>query len=195
MAIYFDPMATLTALDSFVADTQGYVQGTVLDDPAVRFQLESGQIAASVTQPVWGGLPITLTVPASPELGSAITLSTAYANIDGWSVFNQAHNMVLTPGNNVPQAVAGMTANLFRIGTLARIVVKCDPTLINTLAGGAANQQVSWDFTNNQLIAFSTTALPVVVEAVSTTSKTVTYNSGTGALTWSNSGSVAVIRI
>ena len=194
MAISFDPMKTLTALDSFVVDTQGYVEGTFLDDPAIRFQLESGTVASSVTQPVWGGLPINLTVPTSPELGNDITLATAYSEIVAWSCMNQAHNMVLTPGNNVPQAVAGMTTNLFRAGSGARMIVKCDPTLVNTIIGGAGNQQVSWDFSANQLIAFSTTALPVQVEYASTNGKTVSYNSGTGALTWATA-SVAVIRI
>lgn len=194
MAISFDPMKTLTAINSFVAETTGYVEGTYLDDPAVRFQLESGQIGSGVTQPVWGGLPINLTVPTSPELGNEITLSTGYTDIVGWSCFNQAHNTILTPGNNVPQAVAGMTMNLFRTGTLARLVVKCDPTLVNTIVGGVGNQQVSWDFTNNQLIAFNTTALPVQVEYATTNGKAVNYNSSTGALTW-ETAAVAVIRI
>lgn len=198
MAISFNPMTQQAATSSFVTDTQGYIQGTYLDDPAMRFQLASGTIASSVTQPVWGGLPITLTVPAdnSPEAGPTIALASTIAGIAGWTLFNQSHNMILTPGNNVPQADAGMTINFAKPGSLLRVAVKCNSTLLNNLAGGLDNVQVAWDFTNDELTTYSSgTALPVTIEAVSSTSQVVNYNSSTGAVTWDYAGPCAVIRI
>jgi hypothetical protein len=104
--------------------------------------------------------------------------------------------MILTPGNTVPLASAGMTVQFIEPGSLLRLAVQCSSTLADALSGGQQNQQVAWDFTNNCLTTYvSGTALPVLVEMVNLTSKVVTYNSTTGAVTWNDAGPAAVIRI
>ena len=42
-----NPMATTNALGSFGVQSDGYVQGIALDDPANRFNLAAGTVAAT----------------------------------------------------------------------------------------------------------------------------------------------------
>jgi hypothetical protein len=96
----------------------------------------------------------------------------------------------------VPLASAGMTVQFIEPGSLLRLAVQCSPALADALSGGQQDQQVSWDFTNNYLTTYTSgTALPVLVEMVNLTSKVVTYDSTTGAVTWNDAGPAAVIRI
>ncbi|ATF87564.1 hypothetical protein [Burkholderia gladioli] len=196
--ISFNPMQTSAPTGTFRLDTEGYVQGAFLDDPSSNMWLSSGIIAASVTQPVWGGMPITENVAAPNQngLGNSLVLAANNAGVTGFTVFNRAYNAILTPGNNVPLLVAGMTAMFFRTGSNARIAVQCDATLAANLDTGAVNQQVSYDFTNQKLIAYNSGvgALACKVLSVNTNSKIVSYNSGTGALTWTQ-GAAAIIQI
>lgn len=195
--ISFNPMLTTNAQNSFVVDTDGLIQGAMYDDdPAILMSLFSGLVASTVAQPVWGGMAISEYVPTIGQagMGANLEIATAYTNITGFTVFNAAYNMVQTPGNTVQIAVAGMTTSYFKLGSNAQIVVQCDPTLATALESGLVNQQVSWDFVNQKLIAFSTTALPVKVQSVNTNSQIVSYDSGTGAVTWTQ-GTAAVILI
>ena len=90
-----------------------------------------------------------------------------------------------------------MSINFVRVGSGARIVVPVLSSLVNTLVGEAPNTQVSWDFTNNRIEAYSggVGALPVQIETLNTNSKIVAYNSDTGQTTWVDGGAVAVIRV
>ncbi|NDU92425.1 MAG: hypothetical protein G3I10_07425 [Ferrovum sp.] len=195
MALSFNPMQTTQPASSFLLQSDGYVQGAFFDDPSARLWLATGYIAYAVTQPIWGAMAITELVPTSNQLGNELELATTVANTTAFTVFNQASNMIITPGNTVQQADAGMTVSYFRLGSNARIAVQCDPTLAGTLDGGATNQEVLWDFTNQKLITYTSgTALPVKVLSVNTNSKIVSYNSGTGALTWTT-GACAIIQI
>lgn len=196
--ISFNPMTTLNASNSFLVDTDGFVQGTYFDDPSMRYQLRGGIASSAITHPIWGGLPVTVAIPAigANAMGPTINLATTIAAIAGWSVFNQAHHMILTPGNTVPLASAGMTVQFIEPGSLLRLAVQCDPVLADALSGDQQNVQVAWDFTNNRLTTYSSgTALPVLVEMVNLTSKIVNYNSSTGAVTWTDAGPAAIIRI
>lgn len=197
-SISFNPMTTLNAPSSFLVETDGFVQGVYFDDPAMRYQLRGG-IAGAITVPIWGGVPVSLAVPAlgKNSLGPTVTQATTTGGIGGWAVFNQAHHMVLTPGNTVPLATAGMTVQFIEPGSLLRLCVQIDPAIADTLEGNAQTQQVSWDFANNRLMAYNATpgALPVLVELVNTNSKIVNYNTTTGAVTWSDGGPAAIIRV
>lgn len=197
--ISFNPMLTTVAANTFLVETDGFVQGTFYDDPAMRYQLEGGVFAAAQAHVLWGGLPVSLAVPAlgSNPLGPTVALATTNAGIEGWSMFNQASAMLLTPGSTVPVAGAGMSVNFIRPGSLLRIALQIDPAITSSLAGGATNQQVSWDFTNNRIMAYNSGigALPVLVEFVNTNSKVVSYDSGTGAVTWNDAGPCAIVRI
>jgi hypothetical protein len=79
---------------------------------------------------------------------------------------------------------------------LAKIPVAIEAALAATLLTGATNVQVSWDFTNQKLIAYSAGigALPCKIIGLNIgNSKTVSYSGGN--TTWNNSGSVALIQI
>lgn len=195
MTISFDPQATTSPSSSFLSNTQGYVQGNYLDDPSTKNWLTQGLIASTVTAPVYGGIGLTESVPApgSETQGNILTIATAYTNLTAFCVFNQANNMIITPGNSVQQAQAGMSAAYFRFGSNARIAVECDATLAAALDAGTTIQQVQWDFTNQKLIAYTTgTALACKVLSVNTNSRVVVNTSG--VLTWST-GPVAIIQI
>ncbi|AOJ69344.1 MULTISPECIES: hypothetical protein [Burkholderia] len=198
MSISFNPMVTSSPTGTFRIDTEGYVQGAVMDDPSSNMWLASAIIAASVTGPVWGGMAITENVAAPNQngLGNSLVIAANNAGVTGFTVINRSYNAILTPGNNVPQLTAGMTAMFYRLGSNARIAVQCDATLAGNLDTGAINQQVSWDFTNQKLVAYSSGAgaLACKVLSVNTKSKIVSYNSGTGALTWTE-GAAAIIQI
>ena len=194
--ISFNPSLTTQPQNSFLLQSQGYVQGDFVDDPSSRMYLNSGVIASSVTQPVWGGMVLEELVPTAGEgaLGSDLALAAGYTTATGISVFTQAYNMVIVPGNSVQTATAGMTISYFRFGSGARIRVQCSAALATAVEGNPINTEVSWDFTNQLLVPFSTTALPVKVLSVNANSKIVNYNSGTGAVTYTT-GVVAEILI
>lgn len=200
-SIAFTPMVTTGFPDGFLLQTDGFVSGTFVDSPTGRYELESGVVSAAQSTPLWGGLPISLAVPAlggggaSSGLGSVITGATSYANLNAWAIINQSANGIIAPGSNAPQFGSGMTINFVRPGSNVRIVVPILSSLVNTVIGQGPNYQVSWDFTNNRIMAFSTTALPVQIEFVNTNSKIVTYNAGTGQTTWTPGSAVAVIRV
>ncbi|OZA85978.1 MAG: hypothetical protein B7X56_05400 [Burkholderiales bacterium 34-67-9] len=196
--VSFNPALTTSPANSFLQQTEGYVQGAFFnDDPAIRLSLSSGQLASSVAQPIWGGMAISELVPTvnTNALGNTLELSTAVTNLTGFTVFNQGYNMVIVPGNSVQIATAGMTAMYFRLGSNAQIVVQCSTALVTAVEGGFTNQETLWDFTNQLLIPYTTgTALPVKILRVNNNSKIVSYNSGTGAVSWTT-GPAAVIQI
>lgn len=194
--VSFDPALTTAPQNSFQQATRGYVQGAFVDDPSSRMYLQSAKIASTVTQPMWGGMAVEELVPTADanQQGSDVQIAANTAAITGFSVFNQGYNGIITPGNNVPQYVAGMTLMLFRLGSNARIQVQADSTLAAAIEGNPINQQVEWDFTNQKLIPFAANALPVKVLSIETNSKIVSYNSGTGALTWTT-GPAAIIQL
>ena len=197
--ISFNPALTTSAINSFLLETQGYVQGAFYnDDPAIRMQLTAGQLASTVAQPIWGGMAISKIVQPINQsgLGNSIVLATSDANLGGFTVFNQAYNMMIVPGNSVPIAVANMTVNYFSLGSNAQIVVLCDSAVAAAIEGGFTNQQLSWDYVNQQLIPYNATigAVPVQVLKANNNSKIVSYNSTTGLVTWTT-GAACVIQI
>jgi len=201
--ITLTPMVTTGVADSFLLQSDGFVAGTFLDDPAVRYQLEGGFIGSSQTTPIWGGLPLSLGIPAlggggsSSGLGPSCVVAATNGAIDAWCLYNQAANMLITPGSNAPQASSGMTINFGRPGSNFRIVLPILTSLVNTVIGQEPGYQVSWDFTNNRIMAYDAGvgALPVKIEFVNTNSKIVSYNSGTKQTNWLAGSAVAVVRI
>lgn len=197
----FNPMQTTGISDGFVANTKGFVQGTFLDDPAMRYQLEGAQVDAAQSSPLWGGLPITLKVPAVDSdagLPTAVAAASLSA-INGWVLFNQASAGIITPSSNVPLYQSGMSINYARPGSLLRICLPVEnTTILDSLAGDAPNVSLYWDTTNNCLTTSSAGTLgplPISLELLSAQSKTVSYNSGTGVATWNQNGPAAIVRI
>lgn len=200
--ITFNPMTTTQPYGTFDVSTNGYYQGDFVDDSSSYQWLAGGQIATSVTQPIWGGMAITETMASVGEglLGNMITLASSAGNVTGLTVFTKNSAAILTAGaNNVPQLQAPMTVNFFRFGSQARIKVSVLGSLVASLEGGAINAALYWDPALQQLTASGTSGafeLPATTKVLSinANSKVVTYNSGTGVVAWAT-GAVAVIQI
>ena len=145
------------------ASSNGLIQGQTFPDPSTRNVLRSGIVSQSETIPMWGGVgvyadisPISSTGPSGvlgQVLGRANSLSGSTALV-GFTVFDQAYNLVSDPNSPVGTAGSGQSINYYPLGSRARIAVACDPSLIS-LRGGLINAQVSWDFTSQQLIPYS----------------------------------------
>lgn len=199
MSISFNPMPTTGFSGGFVLSTDGYVQGTFLDDPAIRYQLEGGIISADEDSPIWGGLPLALALPAVGvnAQGSIASIAGSLAEINAWCLFNQAAAGIITPSSNVPLYTAGMSVNFARAGCGLRIVLPvASTTILNDLIGAAPNVDLYWD--PSALCLTTTSAanygpLPVSLEALSATSKIVSYSSPNA--NWNTSGPAAVVRI
>lgn len=90
-----NPMATTNALGSFGVQSDGLIQGVALDDPANRFNLSSGTVAATEAIPLWGGLPVAELLPgtASSPRGSLIRRAVSVDELEGFTVF-QVRNPV-----------------------------------------------------------------------------------------------------
>lgn len=183
-------MLTTVASGSFNVDSVGYIQGMAQDNPAVRFQLAGGVLADAETIPMWGGVGIyekVAGVATSGYLGSAsgpiaplgglvgrATAATGSSALSGFSVFDQAHGMINTPQSQVPLAGSKMQVNFYRLGTLARIAVKCDPAFAAYAGAQLIGVGVAWDYVNQLLIPVSGSIALVTGN---------TYNSGTGLVT------------
>lgn len=195
--VSLQPMLTGNALGSFSVHSDGYVQGVALDDPSIRNALAGGVLDSAETLPMWGGLPIFENIPTSDAqaLGSIVGRATDYPEVMGFCVFNQATAFVQTAQSQVPTAGGNQTIPFYRMGSGARIALEIDPALVS-LEGGFINQQVSWDFVNNKIIAFDTTALPVkILQVAIGNSKTVAYDEVNNLANWNNAGSVAIVQI
>ena len=179
----------------------------LLDDPAGRYALSAGVVAADETLPMWGGIAVyektagTSTYDAvqggaAPTIGRFTdALGLAGKKVAGFSVFNGSYSVPTTPQSPVPTAVAGNSFNFVRKGTNNRIVVKCSAGVI-ALAGSANPQAFSWDFTNGQLIpGDGTDEFTATLIQVDTNGAVVVYDPVTGYATWNTSANVAVIQI
>ena len=199
--ITINPALVTNAAGSFSITSEGYVQGVMLDDPAVRFALATGIVSSAASTPFWGGMGITdsLWTPGaeSPSVQSVLTLATSQANLTGFTVFNQANAMIQSTNSPAPLAPVTGAINFFRLGSGARIAVACSATVAAALQGGASNQAVYWDYTNQVLLnAPGGTAIAVkVIDVNIGNSMVVSYASGTGFATWNRSGSTAIIQI
>lgn len=178
--ISFNPFLTTVAANTFSVQSDGYMQGVAMDDPAIRNTLSGGPLATTETLPMWGGIAIQellSAVTVDSSLGNQVARATTVAQITGFSVYNQAHNWVTTPQSRAPSAGAGMSVPFHRIGSGARIAVACDPSLVS-LNGGLITQQVSWDFNNQRLQPYD-----AATATVSITSQTATFNATSGVWT------------
>lgn len=183
--ISLNPLLVTTAPGSFSVQSEGFIQGVALDDPAVRYALSGGILNTLETLPMWGGVGIYESVPYPPiqtvfpqdNLGTLLGRATTTAAIQGFSVFNQAHNWLITTASECPSAGVGMGVNYYRLGSGARICVKADPALAG-LEGGLTNAQVSWD-TNAQLLQ------PYIASSGTATLSSITVTGGVATATLS----------
>jgi len=199
----FNPYTQTNATGSFNISASGLVQGTAMDDPATRYRLAGGYLATAETLPMWGGVGISELVPAqnvSPfppnaTLGGAISRATtltaqAAGQLTGFSVFDQNYSAVQSPQSPVPLVGTGATLNFYRLGSLARVNLACDPSLVS-LDGGLITQLVSWDFTNQRLIPYSATYPQTTITGAvwaSTAGGQTTFTVGTDLTSYINAG-------
>lgn len=193
--ISLNPILTNNAAGTFGTSWTGGVAGTFLDDPAIRNELAGGTVATTETNPMWGGLAISEVIAGAANtndvaLGGQLTRATSVAApsgsqqaagpITGFTVFNQAHNMVSTPQSPVPLAAAGMSVNFFRLGSGARLWVPCSANLVNS-EGSLISSQFSWDFTAQELVPYNATwnANTISGATYSSTTNHVTFTTGT----------------
>jgi hypothetical protein len=168
----------------FNVKSDGIKQGTAYPDPSTQWRRRQGIVASTETLPMWGGVGVfanipgtaTPTSPAAPSyaLGTVTGRATALtgaSKLVGFSVFDRAYNMVTNPQNNVPIIGGGGSMAYYELGSLARIGVACDPSLVS-LRAGTIQPQVSWDFENQLLVPYLGTL----------TITSGTYNSTTGAI-------------
>lgn len=174
--VNFNPMQTTNAAGLFGVSSDGYTQGIAMPDPAVRNELAGGVLAASETLPLWGGCAIyeNLAVTGNNgHYGNTVGRAASLAFVTGFSVFDQGHNAIINPSNGIPLIGPGMTAMFYRLGSGARIPVACDPSLIS-LNGGLINQQVSWDYNNQRLVAYDAATATVAVSSLTASWSSVT---------------------
>lgn len=162
----FNPIVTTTAAGSFNVSSSGLVAGTAFADPSARNWLSGGTLYASAALPMWGGVGITELVPTpgsttrpNSALGTIVDRATnvtanTTGQLTGFSVFDQAHNMVQSPQSPVPMATPGMSVNFYRLGSNARIVVPCSDALAS-FENGVITGKVSWDFVNQLLVPYT----------------------------------------
>jgi hypothetical protein len=202
--IQFNPLVQTTAAGMFNIESDGFIVGTAMPDPAARFALSGGWLAAAETIPMFGGIAINESVPqerppvtrADVSLGGTIaratTLAAGAGSVTGFSVFDQNYAAVNTPQSPVPSVGNGGLVNFYRLGSGARVALAIDPALV-TLEGGLITAQVSWDFTVQRIIAFATNALAVKILQIKSSGCMIpTYNSGTGLVTWNYNGAAAL---
>ena len=159
MGIVLTPALTTNATGFFGVKSEGYIQGMALPDPAMRYQLRSG--LWTPTTPFWGGMGITELVPTEPgnvlggniSLATNVTASTA-GQLTGFSVFDQASNMVMTTQQPVPLGSASQTINYYRFGSRIRIPLPAVPSLVS-LEGEVITTQVSWDYVGQQVVPYT----------------------------------------
>lgn len=177
-----NPMATTNALGSFGVQSDGFIQGVALDDPANRFNLASGTVSASETTPIWGGIPVAELLPGaeSSPRGSSVRRAKTLAELEGFTVFNQAHNGLTTPQSPVPLFASGMSVSFYRIGSNMRVPLKASAQVVALGTSGASvRTPLAWDFVNSQI----TTAAAAGFAGADIATTAVTYASGVATAT------------
>jgi hypothetical protein len=199
--VSFQPYVTTTSTLSFQLQTDGFTQGFFQDSPVTRYALEGGVVSAAQVTPIWGGLPLSLSIPGPGLLGSSsgtgavATVATTAATIDAWCVLNQAAAGVITTNSTSPLYTSGSSLNFGRVGCGMLLALPVNPSAVNTLALAASNTPLYWDFTNNRIDIAGVGALGLQFYAVNTNSKTISYNSTTGFCTWVPGSAVIIVRI
>ncbi len=161
-----NPMATTNALGSFGVQSDGYIQGVALDDPANRFNLAAGTVSATETKPLWGGLPVAELLPgtSSSPRGSYIRRAVSVAELEGFTVFNQAHNGLTTPQSPVPLYASGMSVSYYRLGSNMRVPLKASAQVVALGTSGASvKTPLAWDFVNNQITTAAAAGFAVLI--------------------------------
>ncbi len=177
-----NPMATTNAAGSFGVQSDGFIQGVALDDPANRFNLASGTVADTETKPLWGGLAVAELLPGvnSSPRGSIIRRPVSLAELEGFTVFNQAHNGLTTPQSPVPLYASGMSVSFYRLGSNMRVPLKASSQVVALgTAGASVKTPLAWDFVNERV----TTAAAAAFAGADIATTSVTYSNDVATAT------------
>lgn len=186
-----NPMATTNAAGSFGVQSDGFIQGVALDDPANRFNLASGTVAATETKPLWGGLPVAELLPGvkSSPRGSTIRRAVSLAELEGFTVFNQAHNGLTTPQSPVPLYASGMSVSFYRLGSNMRVPLKASEQVVALgTTGASVKTPLAWDFVNDRV----TTAAAAAFAGSDIATTAVTYSNGVATATTASAHGLTV---
>lgn len=186
-----NPMQTTNAKGTFNIKSEGFIQGVAIDDPAARYALAFGALANSEIKPMWGGVAVNelLTGSDPSARGANIKRATSIAELVGFSVFNQAHNGLVTPQSPVPLFLSNMSVSFYRFGSGSRVPVKASDAVIALAATGiSVNQPLVWNFATDSLDVFSTVAASVDTTAITYTPATATADGFATATTASAHG-------
>lgn len=201
MTIAFNPSLMTAPQNSLLLETQRFIQGLTQDDPISRMHLMGAQVASSVTQPVWGGMGVTLLTGSlgnnNPMLMSAGLATTT--SIQGFTVYDQGINYIQVPGSSAPTVVGGQDVPVYAFGSKARVPLPLASGVLDSLEEVSIfTSPLYWDTANFNLTltsSSSTIELPsqVGVLAVSDTSRTISYDSTTQAVTWLEGQAAALL--
>lgn len=176
------PMQTTNAAGTFGVKSDGFIQGVAMDDPANRFNLAQGHLAATDKLPMWGGVAIAERIPGvqSGPYGSIVQRAQGMTDMEGFSVFNQAHNGLTTPNSPVPMYLANMSVSFYRFGSNMRIPVKASAAVIALGAAGASvRTPLAWDFLNQEV----TTVAAAGYQGADVETTALTYDSENNVVT------------
>lgn len=219
--VSINPFLQSNFAGTFFVTSDGYTQGDDLSEPAIRNLLRVGLVDPAAAVPLWGGLAIAeslspgITGGSFPFTGESTQLASILdpgttitagdsGCITGFTVFRQATAMIQSAQSRVPLAPAGGAISFYRLGSLARIVVKASAAALAAWSesGVVVNQSVYWDTVNLQVTNASGSGIIGPIPGVilsepvnSTNSKTVSYSSSTNFANWVQDGGCAVIRI
>ena len=201
MTIAFNPALMTAPQNSFLLQTQRFIQGLTQDDPISRMHLLSAQVSNAVAQPIWGGLGITLATgelssnnAQIPVAGLATTTS-----IEGFTVYDQGINFIQVPGSSAPTVVGSQNVPVYAFGSKARIPLPLASGVLTSLEGGSIfTNPLYWDTVAFNITLTSnanTVALPagVGVLAVNDNSRTISYDSTTQAVSWLEAQAAALL--
>lgn len=201
----FNPLPTVGSSGSFGFTTHGYIAGSLWPNAAARNFTRTGFIASSVTGLVYGGVGITTTTAASTAkmLGPTLTIATSISNLTGFAVWDQSYAGVQTPQSQVPLFTPGMGISFVEFGTGAAIALPMGATAAAALYAAPDNTQLTWDYTNQVLLAYSSGQIPgpsslpakILDIQIGNSWIVIPNNPAAGQANWNEAGAVVVLEI
>lgn len=197
---------------TFFTYSDGVTQGSAFDDPAYRYALLQGWVSSTVTQPMWGGLAISTSLPPTapppnPNVGDIIIPATAVpgsaaGSLTGFTVFNQSNAMILTASSPVPMAPSNSSINYYPLGCRARIPFACSAAAATAWAAGITTPAtLYWDTANLWFTNASGTGIigpitgPTIFKVLTANCRTVNYSSSTNTATWNENAAAVVLVV
>ncbi|EMO5715248.1 hypothetical protein RVW00_000173 [Enterobacter bugandensis] len=197
--IPFNPFKTYGVSAGFTVDTEGFVQGDALPDPAVEQQLCSGVLDGGITTPVYPGVGLIERITKGGDQGSILADVTAgsLASCNAFAVSNRAYHMILTPGNTVPRYMAGGSVHYYRLGSNARIPLPVSPQ-VALLSGPVGAQSLYWDPVGMRIDIAADPADAIrirLLEVSDSGGMTIVYNPTTQGLSWNTQNPIGIFQI